>query len=167
MSVQSPLNQSSLSYPWFSLDFDLNLGTVGALAGEAGFVAALTAAWSPNTADYSVFTGLSLPGSSGGKREIPIEGVLKLTFKTIEIIVDTSSENIAYILILYQMALSFLSVSFPFTGQVNIVLFGNPDPQGDNTSLGWYAAYAKPQSNTQGQNQSLIPPTTTATTQRG
>ncbi|HEY7543813.1 MAG TPA: hypothetical protein VID27_02975, partial [Blastocatellia bacterium] len=164
MSVQSPLNQSALNYPWFSLDFNLNLGTVGALAGEAGFIATLTAAWSPNPSDYSVFTGLSLPGSNGGKREISIEGVLKITFKTIEIIVDTSNENIAYILILYSIALGFLSISFPPTGQFNIVLFGNPDPQGDNTSLGWYAAYAKPQSNTQGQNQSLIPPTTTATT---
>ncbi len=160
MSVQSPLNQSALNYPWFSLDFNLNLGTVGALAGEVGFIAALTAAWSPDPADYSVFTGLSLPGSNGGKREISIEGVLKLTFKTIEIIVDTSGENIAYILILYQIALSFLSKTFPPTGQVNIVLFGNPDPQGDNTSLGWYAAYAKPQSNTQGQNQTQIPQTT-------
>lgn len=167
MSVQSPLNQSALNYPWFSLDFNLNLGTVGALAGEVGFIARLTAAWSPSATDYSVFTGLSLPGSSGGKREISIEGVLKLTFKTIEIIVDTSGENIAYILILYNIALSFLSKTFPPTGQVNMVLFGNPDPQGDNTSLGWYAAYAKPQSNTQGQNQSLIPPTTMAKTQGG
>jgi len=157
MSVQSPLNQSSLQYPWFSLNFNLNLGTVGALAGEVGFVASFIAAWSPNSSNYSVFTGLSLPGSNGGKREISLEGVLKLTFNTLEIIVDNSSGNLAYILIFYNMALKFLSKSFPPTGQINIVLFGDPNSQGDNTSLGWYAAYAKPQSNTKKPSQPAIP----------
>lgn len=157
MSVQSPLNQSTLAYPWYSLNFNLNLGTVGALAGEAGFVASLVAAWAPNSSNYSVFTGLSLPGSNGGKREISLEGVLKLTFKTLEIVIDNSSGNLAYILVFYNIALSFLSKTFPPTGQFNIVLFGNPDPQSDNTSLGWYAAYAKPQSNTKKPSQPSIP----------
>lgn len=160
MGVQSPLSQSALQYPWYSLNFNLNLGTVGALAGEVGFVASFIAAWSPNVSEYSVFTGLSLPGSNGGKREISIEGVLKITFKTIELLADNSSGNLAYILVFYTIALSFLSKSFPPTGQVNIVLFGDPDPQGDNTSLGWYAAYAKPQSNTKKPSQPAIPATT-------
>ncbi len=152
MSVQSPLNQSSLNYPWFSLNFNLNLGTLGALAGEVGFVASFVAAWSPGSDTYRVFTGLSLPGSNGGKREISIEGVLKLTFKTLAIVVDTSSGTPAYILVFFNIVLSFLSKTFP-PGQLNVVLFGDPDPQGDNSTLGWYAAYAKPQSNTKGQSQ--------------
>lgn len=153
MGVQSALNQSSLVYPWYSLNFDLNLGTVGSLAGEAGFVASLTAAWAPNRSDYSVFMGLKLPGSNGGKREISIEGVLKLTFKTIALTSQVTQTEAAYILILYTIALKFLSLTFPPTGQINLVLFGNPDPSADNTSLGWYAAYAKPQSNPKGQSK--------------
>lgn len=156
MGVQSALNQSALVYPWYSLNFDLNLGTVGSLAGEAGFVASLTAAWGPNRSDYSVFMGLMLPGSNGGKREISIEGVLKITFKTIALTAQVTETQAAYILILYTIALKFLSLTFPPTGQVNLVLFGNPDPSADNTSLGWYAAYAKPKSNPNGRPK---PPT--------
>lgn len=144
MGVQSPLNQSTLVYPWYALNFDLNLGTIGALAGQAGFVVSLTAAWSPSQRGYSVFTGLGLPGSNGGKREISIEGVLKITFKTIALLVDTSASKASYILLLYTVGLKFLSKSFPPTGQINLVLFGDPDSGAENTSLGWYVAYAKP-----------------------
>jgi hypothetical protein len=145
MGVQSPLNQASLQYPWYSLNFNLNLGTPGALAAQVGFVASLTAAWAPSPATsktYSVFTGLRLPGSSGAKRQISIEGIFNITFKTLEIM--TVPGTSAFILVLYNIGFSFLSFTFPPTGQVNFVLFGDPDSSSDNTTLGWYAAYAKP-----------------------
>jgi hypothetical protein len=143
MGVQSPLAQSSLEFPWFSLTYDLNLGSPGALAAEAGFVASLTAAWSPTgTADYSVFTGLKLPGSSGAKRQITIEGIFAIAFKSLEIVVvpETSS----YVLVIYGIGFKFLALTFPPSGQVNFVLFGDPTATAAaDTSLGWYAAYSK------------------------
>ena len=146
MGVQTPLAQSTLEYPWFSLNFNVNLGSPGALAAEAGFVASLTAAWSPNTgrdpSNYTVFIGLKLPGSSGAKREISLQGIFNITFKTLEIVVPAAANT--FILVLYNIGFKFLSFTFPPTGQVNFVLFGNPDAPGGNTSLGWYAAYAKP-----------------------
>lgn len=47
-------------------------------------------------------------------------------------------------LVLYGIGFSFFSFTFPPSGQVNFALFGDPSAQGKgDTSLGWYAAYAK------------------------
>jgi hypothetical protein len=145
MGVQTPLTQSALAYPWFSLDYNLNLGTPGALAAAAGFVATVTVAWSPaQGSNYQVFVGLKLPGSSGAKRSIPIEGLFDISFKSLQIV---SPAPDTYVLVLYGIGFSFLSFTFPPSGQVNFALFGDPSAQGKgDTSLGWYAAYAKPDS---------------------
>ena len=142
MSVQTPLNQSLLSFPWFSLNLNLNLGSTGALAAQAGFVATLTIGWAPSTGpDYLVFTGLKLPGSNGAQRQITIEGIFDITFKTLQIISIPATNT--FILVLFGIGFKFLSFQFPPSGQVNFVLFGNPNQSTDNTNLGWYAAYAK------------------------
>ncbi len=150
MGVQTPLTQSTLSYPWYSLDFNVNLGSPGALAAQVGFIASITAAWAPNSgATYSVFTGLKLPGSNGSKRQITIQGLFNITFKTLEII--ALQDSTTFILVLYGIGFSFLGFTFPPTGQVNFVLFGDPGQSASgSTSLGWYAAYAKPSTQTTG-----------------
>ncbi|HET6210956.1 MAG TPA: hypothetical protein VFD94_11260, partial [Jatrophihabitans sp.] len=142
MGVQTPLTQSALSYPWFSLSYNLNLGTPGALAAAAGFVASLTVAWSPaQGSSYQVFLGLKLPGSSGAKRSIPIEGLFDISFKSLQIVCPQPD---TFVLVLYGIGFSFFSFTFPPSGQVNFALFGDPSAQGKgDTSLGWYAAYAK------------------------
>lgn len=147
MGLQTPLTQSPLTYPWFALTYDLDLGSAGALAAEAGFVASLCVAWSPDLspspgAGYRVFTGLRLPGSSGSKRQIPIEGIFDIGFRALAI---ESPAADTYALVLYGIGFQFLSFTFPPSGQVNFTLFGDPNPSGaDDTTLGWYAAYAKP-----------------------
>jgi hypothetical protein len=155
MGVQTPLTQTALSFPWYALDFDLDLGSPGALAGQAGFVATLTAAWSPATGPaYRVFTGLKLPGSSGSKRAVSIESLLDITFKSLEIVVPSPG---AFILVLYGIGFSFLSLTFPPSGQVNFALFGDPAAQGKGgASMGWYAAYAKDGAGQQGGGQAAI-----------
>lgn len=142
MGVQTPLTQSAVACPWYSLDFDLDLGSPGGLAAQTGFVGTLTAAWAPGTgSDYRVFTGLKLPGSSGSKRAVQIQSVLDIGFKSIEIVVP---EPGTFILVLYGIAFEFLSLTFPPSGQVNFALFGDPSSDGKGAaSLGWYAAYAK------------------------
>jgi hypothetical protein len=137
MPVSGPLTGSQLTPPWYGLTYELNLGSPGALAGQVGFVASLLMAWMPNPQNYTIFIGLRLPGVNGGKREISLEGIIKLTFGDVRFVVNPPS----YILQLRKLALNMLSVSFP-PGQTDIILFGNPDEQ-DNTTLGWYAAYRK------------------------
>ncbi|HKP53055.1 MAG TPA: hypothetical protein VJ183_10415 [Chloroflexia bacterium] len=138
MQIDTPLASASLNYPWYGLTFDLNLGSVGALAGQVGLVASIILAWCPSPNNYNVLVGLKLPGSSGSSKEISIEGVIKITFQDLEFIVSGDT----YILKLQNIALKFLSVSIPPNGQTDILLFGDPK-QVDNTTLGWYAAYAQ------------------------
>lgn len=147
MGVQTPLTQSELSFPWYSLDYDLNLGSAGALAAKAGFVATLTAAWSPGGTAYRVFTGLKLPGSNGSKRAIPIESIFDISFRALEIVAPPPSALIpphTFILVIYGIGFQFLSFTFPPSGQVNFALFGDPQSGGKgDAGLGWYAAYGK------------------------
>lgn len=143
LGVQSPLTQTALAFPWYGLVFDLDLGSLGALAGKAGFNATLLAAWSPSSSGpYSVFLGLKLPGSDGGKGTISIEGVLNLGFRALVLGRNGPS---TYYLLLNALALKFLSLRFPPGGQIDMALFGNPTDE-HNSSLGWYAAYTKDQS---------------------
>ena len=138
MPVDSPLTGSQLAAPWFGLVFDLNLGSLGALAGQLGFIAQLLLGWQPNTAKPTIYIGLEIPGAKGGKREISLEGIIKLTFGDLRFVVQKPG---AYILQLRNIALSVLSISFP-PGQTDLLLFGDPSGQ-DNSTLGWYAAYKK------------------------
>jgi len=141
LGVQSPLTQSALVYPWFGLTFDLDLGSLGALAAKAGFVASLLAAWSPSSGTPKLFVGLKLPGSDGGKGTISIEGVLNLGFRAL-VLGRNGDSN--YYLLLNALALKFLSLTFPPGGQIDMALFGDPAGEHDS-SLGWYAAYTKDQ----------------------
>ena len=146
MPVDSPLTGSPLSGAWYGLVYDLNLGSLGALAAAGGFVASLLLGWQPDPAQYRVYLGLRIPGATGGKREISLEGVLKLSFGDLRIVVTGPG---AYILQLRGIALSLLSISFP-PGQTDLLLFGDPSGK-DNSTLGWYAAYAAPSSDSKGK----------------
>jgi len=138
MPVDSPLQGSLLAAPWFGLRFDLDLGSPGALAAATGFTAGLLLGWAPNPSGASIYIGLTLPGVSGGKRAISLEGVLSLAFGDVRFVVAQPT----YMIELSNIALKFLSVSFPPGGQISMFLFGNPDAQ-TSGALGWYAAYLK------------------------
>ena len=152
MSVTSPLTQSTLVYPWYGLTFELELGSLGALAEQAGFIANLLIAWSPAYGgDYKTFIGLKLPGSSGNQREITLQGLLKIKIKNIQFVAvpskDTAGKDIvSYLLRLQTITLAFMSLSLPPSGRIDFLLFGDPNAS-DNKALGWYAVYdqgAKP-----------------------
>jgi hypothetical protein len=149
MSVSSPLTQGTLVNPWYGLQFELELGSPGALAEQAGFVADLLVAWSPAYGgDYNVFVGLKLPGSSGNKREISLQGLLKIRIKNIQFTAAPSKDKdgkdtVSYLLRLQTITLSFMSLSLPPSGRIDFLLFGDPNATGDNRTLGWYAVFDK------------------------
>jgi hypothetical protein len=138
MPVDSPIQGSPLTAPWFGLQFELDLGSLGALAAEAGFTASLMLGWAPNANGATNYIGLSMPGVSGGDRAISLQGVLKLAFGDVSFLVSPPT----YILQLKNIALKFLSLTFPPNGQINMLMFGNPDAQ-TSGALGWYASYLK------------------------
>ncbi|NER29876.1 MAG: hypothetical protein F6J89_20210, partial [Symploca sp. SIO1C4] len=147
LPVKTPLGSSSIPTSGFGLNFELNLGSLGALAGAAQFVVNLLVVWQPNSdgsqEKAQTFVGLRLPGIGGDVLGFPLQSVLKLSFKTVELIVDRSSNNAAYLLKIKKIALKLFVLSFPPNGQTEIVIFGNPDATDSNDAVGWYAAYAK------------------------
>ena len=141
---------------WYGLTFELNLGSAGALAGSAGLVVSILAAWNPE--EEGLYVGLKLPGSSGGKKEIVIQGLLKITFKSIEFVVYPMNANQVpfgrcrlirksrWDICSKSRTLfsSFWCFLFRRVGRRNLFLFGDPrDVQRKDKLLGWYAAYAK------------------------
>lgn len=166
MPVKCSLNTGEPGNIWYGMHFDLNLGSLGALAGKAGFVVRVLAAWSPSTADSGkkVFIGLKMPGSTGGKKEITLQGLLKIAFKHIEFVnyrVDDSATlidegltdaekesqlaqlKIGYLLTLKNIVLKFLLLSIPPNARTEIILFGDPREGEEEKLIGWYASYVK------------------------
>ncbi|QDX26144.1 hemagglutinin protein [Sphingomonas suaedae] len=148
ISVTAPIDQGLLSAPWYGLNYTIDLGTLGALAGSASIALSVLAAWSPGPGgqEPNVYVGVKLPGTREAFGvNLPLQGILKLGFRSIEFLVDnTDGEPRTYTLRLRDFALRLLGLSFP-PGHNDIVLFGNPD-QGSTDKVGWYAAYSQEKS---------------------
>jgi hypothetical protein len=150
LSVSADLDQTPLEPPWFGLVWSLELGTFGALSDGAPVSLQILAGWGPGAADGDrpAYLGLKLPGYGAGGVTWPLQGVMRLGFRSIgfetfeEPSKDTPIEKERhYILRLRHLALSILGISFP-PGDLDLVLFG--DPTGASRSVGWYAAYVDP-----------------------
>lgn len=159
MPVKAPGTRSDLGDLWYGLTYELQLGTVGALAGSAGLVVSLLVGWVPG--EDGVHIGLKLPGSSGGKREIPIQGIAKIAFGSLELAVvrpnppgDLAGDELAagYQLKLKNIQLKLFVLSVPPSGQTELILFGDPRENiaRDERLLGWYGSYLKPAASTTG-----------------
>ncbi|WP_222165187.1 hypothetical protein [Edaphocola aurantiacus] len=130
---------------WYGLIYDLNLGTPGALAGSAGFKSSMMIAWS--VSDGTIFTGIKLPGLSSQSKLLSLQGVLKLDIGTIKLLMaktdDSANATTAFLLMMNNITLKFLSKTFPSGGNIDFYLFGDPDTTTQPSSLGWYGAYQK------------------------
>lgn len=140
--VSSPLAPGALADPWYGLTFDIDLGSLGALSGGKLLTVGLLAGWGGGADPTPVFLGMKIPGTDGAKPQIPIEGVLKLTLKRIQLsVLSPPAGGRSYLLRFNKIALSLFGFSFP-PGRTDIFLFGNPEG-GNDQSVGWYAAFAK------------------------
>ncbi|HST63456.1 MAG TPA: hypothetical protein VLK84_32390, partial [Longimicrobium sp.] len=143
-AVSAPIDASLLSAPWYGLTFSLDLGTLGALAGSVGLSVTVLAAWSPQPgADPPpVYLGLQLPGARALGIDLPLQGVMRLGFRSFQFQADEQPDGSrAYMLRLRRLALSILGWSVP-PGNTDVVLFGDPHGAGRQV-VGWYAAYAR------------------------
>ena len=139
LPVDTDLDTTPVAPTWFGLSFDLNLGTLGALADSVGLVASLVLAWAPGQPGLPVFVGLKLPGATGATNELTVEGVLKLTMFAVTLAYDGT----AFLLTFNGIALSLFGKSLPPGASFDIFIFGDPDPAAGANSLGWYGAYQK------------------------
>jgi len=144
VSISAPLQQGKLSQPWYGLVYEVDLGTLGALAGSVGLTVRLLAAWSPAGGDKgqpAIYFGVALPGVEKMLGvSLPLQGILDIGFRTIQFSTYNDVQGRRqYLMRLRDFGLHVLSLSFP-SGHNDITLFGNPN-QTSNTKLGWYAAY--------------------------
>ncbi len=149
MTLGTQLDTTAPGAVWYALDFDLNLGTVGSLASKAGLVVRIALAWSPSNYGLPVFAGLKLPASSGSKNEISIEGVIKITMYSRQLLYSDG----AYLLKLTGIALKLLGKQLPPGGAFDFYIFGDPDPNAGANSLGWYGAWKKDKPENSDDNQ--------------
>jgi hypothetical protein len=142
LAAATPVTESPLTYPWFGLRYELNLGTFGALASSAGFTASVLIGWSAAPGP-SVYTGVKIPGASPENLSFSIEGLLGLSIDDIRFTSAGSPQgSTAYTLVFTNLALRFFGIKIPHSAYVDLILFGNPDPSKRAASLGWYAAYS-------------------------
>ena len=87
-----------------------------------------------------------MPGSQRDSKTLTIEGPLQLSIGSLALL--ENKEEQAYLMRFANIALSMFGVKFPPGGRTNLLLFGDPNPKAGNTTLGWYAAYAKNPSKT-------------------
>ncbi len=142
-SISSPFEQTPMNAPWYGLNCEVDLGTLGALAGSAGIQLNILMAWSPGLEQNNapVYIGIRIGNTSVFGGSFPLQGVLKLGFRSFQFQTYESAPGIsAYALRLHRFALSILAWNFP-PGNSDIILFGNPD--NPTSSLGWYAAYTQ------------------------
>jgi len=163
-SIGAPLDQMPLAAPWFGLSLALDLGTLGALSGAIGLKITLLAAWGPEpvAGEPPVYLGIKLGMSNAINGSLPLQGVLKLGFRSF--LFETwrdGDKRLNYLLRMRRFALSVLAWSFP-PGNTDLMLFGAPGSP--KSALGWYAAYAK--DDDKKQQALLATPTTRQVTRR-
>jgi len=144
VSISAPLQQGKLTQPWYGLVYEVDLGTLGALAGSVGITVRLLAAWSAGGGDKGnpgIYFGVALPGIENMLGvSLPLQGILDIGFRTIQFTTyEDEQHGRQYLMRLRDFGLHVLGLSFP-PGKNDITVFGNPD-QTSNTKLGWYAAY--------------------------
>jgi hypothetical protein len=158
VSVSAPLQQGKLTQPWYGLVYEVDLGTLGALAGSVGLTVRLLAGWSPANNPQgrtAVYFGVALPGVEKMLGvSLPLQGILDIGFRTIQFSTyDDKEGRRQYLMRLRDFGLHVLGLSFP-PGHNDITLFGNPD-QTSNTKLGWYAAYENGKSDTKSARRAV------------
>lgn len=139
-----PAGTEALTDRWYSLIFNLNLGSMGALASKAGFVSQIAVSWSPDADSRRLDTGIKLPLVGGGQKALSLQSVLNLEIENFVLknLANEEDKSAAYQLYFKNIKLSMLGLKLPTGGNIQFTLFGNTQ-QKDNTTLAWYAYYAK------------------------
>lgn len=143
-SIYANFDQTPMIPSWYGLQYVLDMGTLGALTGGQSVKITILAAWSEgaNQDDLPAYVGIKLPNIPAIGGSFPLQGILKLGFKSFAFQTYTNTNGsealLGYNLRMKRFAFSILVWSFP-PGNFDVVLFG--EPGNPNGSLGWYAAY--------------------------
>lgn len=130
-TVTTPIQQSKLENPWTGLVWKLSLGSLGELSNSGELAIRLLVSWSIGTQGPEYYVGLLLPSVLEG---FDLQGILKLGFQSVELMVAKGGDAIRYTLRLHNYTLRLLWLAIP-PGSNDLFIFA------DGKKLGWYAAY--------------------------
>lgn len=130
-SITSPVRQGKLQTPWTGLVWKLSLGSLGELANSGELAIRLLICWSSEEQAPVYYVGVALPGIMEG---FDVQGIVKLGFQSLELMVSEKAETVWYTLRLHNYTLRLLWLAIP-PGSNDLFLFA------DGKKLGWYAAY--------------------------
>jgi hypothetical protein len=144
MQVEAPLPTAPVGNTWYALRFNLNMGSIGALASKVGFNSEVILAWSPGKNNNQAQIYAKMPFSRGiAGTNFSIEGVLKFAIGSILFFNDPSINQ--YSMIFTEVGVSLLGKKLPPNGSTILYLFGNPDNPSSvdsgKSNLGWFGAY--------------------------
>ena len=152
LSVRPPKEFKALrlTKDWYAINFELNLGSMGALAEKAGFTSNLLLAWSPSESIARSEVQIKLPGTGGGKKLLSLQGVLKLAIQFFEFtyVENSKTKKKEYQLWFRNAGLSVLGMKLPTEGRIDMVLGGDPEQKLEAGSLSWMAAYYREEKKT-------------------
>jgi len=152
LSVRPPKGFKALrlSKDWYAINFELNLGSMGALAEKAGFSAGLLLAWSPSESTVRAEVQIKLPGTGGGKKLLSLQGVLKLSIQFFEFFMLPlqGTDDKQYQLYFRNAGLSVLGMKLPTEGRMDMVLAGDPERKLEAGSLSWMVVYLREEKQT-------------------
>jgi hypothetical protein len=140
LNVQLPSLQQkqAVGTKWYGLQYNLNMGTFGALTGALGFNTTLLVLW--NVGATGAAAALKLPGVNPQAPFFSLQGVIKISIGNIQLVLADGTDS-TYLMKINNIALKLLSLSFPPGGNVNFFLFGNPNGASAPQSVGWYTGY--------------------------
>jgi hypothetical protein len=129
--------------PWYALQFQLPLGSLGGLAdAHAALGASLVLGWGPSTytpGDDGAAVLLQLPQMSGGVLGFDLQGLITTTFGDANLMRVALPAGPVYVILFNNVAISVLGIRLPPQVITSFILFAGPaDPTGSN--LGWSLA---------------------------
>lgn len=140
-AVQLPVDLGSLGSNWYGLVCDLDLGTLGSLAGDLSLSASLALVWTAGGRSDQVFVGIRIPGLDVNAGGLNLQGVLKLAMSRVKLLHDTDAARPGYRMQLLGVGVSFFGVRLPRGESITLNLFGDPEGSAGSNTVGWYGDY--------------------------
>ncbi len=133
------------SKPLYALEYDLPLGSLGALSAEASIMAKLLLAWGPSPLvpdNDALAVWVQLPSLSAGYNGFTLQGILQTVFGDANLLkVDLPGGKIVYAITFSNIQLSVFGYTFPPGVIVDFTLFAGASGQTRNTSnIAWFLA---------------------------
>ena len=147
-----PIRLPGLSLPQpdsfrYGLAFEVDLGSLGGLvSGRGGLKVDFLVGWGIGSGSPGnrLYVALKLPESSGGKKEIGLQGVLRLIIEDFKLVTADETGRTLYALKLEKCALEVMGKRLPSEGGINLFIFADPSggvPKAIST-LGWFGTFA-------------------------